>query len=117
MFGQLNKCLSLREISLGINQSPKFIADIGLSQSPTKSIMSDGNTKLDYQVFEHLHLSRCKHFKCELSQRAEYKAIKEIEVKHIKIIDATIMSVSLNLFSWAEYRTAKGGYQGSCVVR
>ena len=31
------------------------------------------------------------------------------EGKHIKIIDATIMSVCLNLFSWAEYRTAKGG--------
>ena len=109
MFGQLNKCLSLREISLGINQSPEFIADIGLSQIPAKSTMSDGNQKRDYRVFEHLYLSLCKHFKSELSQRSEYKVIKEIEGKHIKIIDATIMSVCLNLFSWAEYRTAKGG--------
>jgi hypothetical protein len=35
--------------------------------------------------------------------------IKEIEKYAIKIIDATIMTVSLNLFSWAKYRTAKGG--------
>ena len=94
---------------MGINQSPEFIADIGLSQSPAKSTMSDGNMKRNFQVFEHLYLSLCNHFKSELSQRSEYKVIKEIEGKHIKIIDATIMNVSLNLFSWAEYRTAKGG--------
>jgi len=35
--------------------------------------------------------------------------IQEIEGMHIKIIDASIMSVCLKLFSWAEYRTAKGG--------
>ena len=28
MFGQLNRCLSLREISLGIDQSPEFLADM-----------------------------------------------------------------------------------------
>jgi hypothetical protein len=67
MFGQLNKCLLLREISLGINQSPELIADIRLTQSLAKSTMSDGNTKRDYQVFEHLNLSLCKHFKSELS--------------------------------------------------
>jgi len=109
MFGQLNKCLSLREIAIGIDQSPEFLADIGLAQSPAKSTMSDGNTKRDYRVYEHLYLSLCKHFKTELSQRAEYKVIKEIEGKNIKIIDATIMSVCLSLFCWAEYRTAKGG--------
>ena len=109
MFGQLNKCLSLREIAIGIDQSPEFLADVGLAQSPAKSTMSDGNTKRDYRVYEHLYLSLCKHFKTELSQRAEYKVIKEIEGKNIKIIDATIMSVCLSLFCWAEYRTAKGG--------
>lgn len=41
--------------------------------------------------------------------REGYVVIKEIEGKHIKIIDATIMSVCLKLFPWAEYRTAKGG--------
>ena len=109
MFGQLNKCLSLREIAIGIDQSPEFLADIGLAQSPAKSTMSDGNTKRDYRVYEHVYLSLCKHFKTELSQRAEYAVIKEIEGKNIKIIDATIMSVCLSLFCWAEYRTAKGG--------
>ena len=45
MFGQLNNCHSLREIALGIDQSPEFLHDIGLKQSPAKSTMSDGNKK------------------------------------------------------------------------
>jgi len=109
MFGQLNKCLSLREIAMGIDQSPEFLADIGLEQSPAKSTMCDGNAKRNYRVFEDLYYSLCKYYKAQLSKRPEYKIIDEIEGKHIKIIDATIMSVCLSLFSWAEYRTAKGG--------
>jgi hypothetical protein len=36
MFGQLNKCHTLREIAQGISISPKFLKDIGLEQSPAK---------------------------------------------------------------------------------
>jgi len=34
-----------------------------------------------------------------------------VEKYAIKIVDATIMTVSLGLFSWAKYRTAKGGIE------
>lgn len=109
MFGQLNKCLSLREIDMGIDQSPEFLTHIGLRQSPAKSTMSDGNAKRDYRVFEDLYYSLCKHYKTQLGRRPAYKVIEGIENKNIKIIDSTIMSVCLKLFPWAEYRTAKGG--------
>lgn len=109
LFGQLNKCLTLREIAFGIDQSPEFLGDIGLAQSPARSTMSDGNAKRDYRVFEELYYLLCGYYKEQLRMREDYKVIQEIEGKHIKIIDATIMSVCLNLFSWAEYRTAKGG--------
>lgn len=98
MFGQLNKCLSLREIDMGIDQSPEFLSHIGLEQSPAKSTMSDGNAKRDYRVLEDLYYSLCNHYKMQLSRRPEYKVIEEIKNKNIKIIDATIMSVCLKLF-------------------
>jgi hypothetical protein len=50
MFGQVNNCHSLREITLGIDQSPEFLYDVGLQQSPAKSTMSDGNTRTSYVV-------------------------------------------------------------------
>lgn len=37
LFGQLNKCLSLREIAMGIDQSPEFLADIELAQNTKRS--------------------------------------------------------------------------------
>lgn len=109
MFGQLNKCHSLREIAHGISISPKFLKDIGLEQSPAKSTMSDSNAKRNCQVFEKLYFDLLKHFSCVFSKQSEYKVIKAIEGKHIKLVDASIMSVCLRLFPWAEFRTAKGG--------
>jgi len=109
MFGQLNRCLSLREIAIGIDQSPEFLANIGLKQSPAKSSMSTGNEKRNYQVFEDLYYSLIKYYHSSLHNRPERIVIKEVEKYAIKIVDATIMTVSLGLFSWAKYRTAKGG--------
>ena len=109
MFGQLNRCLSLREIAIGIDQSPEFLADIGLKQSPAKSSMSSGNEKRNYLIFDDLYYSLVKYYRSSLQNRPEWEVIKEVEKYAIKIVDATIMTVSLKLFSWAKYRTAKGG--------
>ena len=42
MFGQLGKCYTLSDISCGLSISTTFLSDLGLSQSPSKSTMSDG---------------------------------------------------------------------------
>jgi len=109
LFGQLNKCLSLREVSIGLSITPEFIGDIGLKQSPARSTMSDGNSKRSYKVFEELYKGLIKHYQGVYAKRPEYKAIQEIKGRNIKIIDATVMGVCLSLFEWAKFRTAKGG--------
>jgi hypothetical protein len=109
MFGQLNCCSSLRDISLGIDQSPEFLADLDLKQSPAKSSMSYGNEKRNYQVFDELYYSLLKYYKTALSRRPEFQVIDEVKNYTIKIVDSTLMSVCLRLFPWAKYRTAKGG--------
>jgi hypothetical protein len=109
LFGQLNKCLSLREITMGLGLTPETINDIGLLQSPAKSTMSDGNGKRNYCVFEMLYKELIKHYHAIYSKTPGYKTIDEIKGKNIKIIDSTTMSVSLSLFNWAKFRTAKGG--------
>ncbi|MDZ7692070.1 MAG: IS4 family transposase [Balneolaceae bacterium] len=109
MFGQLNKCHTLREIAQGISVSPKFLKDIGLEQSPAKSTMSDSHAKRDWQVFESLYMKLLAHFSSLFTKRKEYKVIKQIKGKHIKLVDASIMSLCLSLFPWAKFRTAKGG--------
>lgn len=109
VFGQLNHCTSLRDIAFGIDQSPEFLADLGLRQSPAKSSMSNGNRNRNYQIFEDLYYRLLAYYKTSLLQGKDSKVIDEVKKYSIKIVDATIMSVSLSLFSWAKYRTAKGG--------
>ena len=71
--------------------------------------MSDSHAKRDWKVFQALYMGLLVHFSDLFMKRSEYKVIKQIKGKHIKLVDASIMSVCLNLFPWAKFRTAKGG--------
>lgn len=108
-FGQLNKCMTLSDISVGIGVSETFIADLGLGQSPARSTMSDGNKKRDYQVFETLYYRLLSHYERVLTKQHKGHIIKEIKGQRIKLIDSTTISLCLSTFDWAKFRTAKGG--------
>lgn len=108
-FGQLNKCQSLNDISAGIGVTEIFIKDLGLSQSPARSTMSDGNKKRNWQVFESLYNRLLSHYKSVLKQHHNTHIIKEIKGKLIKLVDSSTISLCLSMFDWAQFRTAKGG--------
>lgn len=108
-FGQLNKCLTLSDISTGIGISETFISDLGLEQSPARSTMSDGNKNRSYKVYESLYYGLITHYKHILLKRNQSHIIKEIEHRTIKLIDSSTISLCLSMFNWAKFRTAKGG--------
>jgi hypothetical protein len=108
-FGQLNKCQSLNDISAGIGVSETFIKDLGLSQSPARSTMSDGNKKRDWRVFENLYNRLLSHYKSVLKKHHDTHIIEEIKNKSVKLIDSSTISLCLSMYDWAEFRTAKGG--------
>lgn len=103
IFGQLNKCYTLSDISCGLSISQTFLSDIGLKQSPAKSTMSDD------QVFETLFYRLLSYYKRNLKPQHRAYIIDEIENHKIKLIDSSTISLCLSLFDWAKYRTAKGG--------
>jgi len=109
MFGQLNKCYTLEDISAGLGVSSTYVADLGLKQSPARSTMSEGNRKRSFQVFEALYDKRLKHYERVLEPKHRTRIIEEIKGKNIKVIDSTTVTLCWRLFSWAKYRTAKGG--------
>ena len=108
-FGQLNKCLTLSDISTGIGVNETFIDDLGLTQSPARSTMSDGNRKRDWRVFETLYFRLLKHYEGVLKKQHLSRVIEEIKDQTIKLIDSTTISLCLSMFDWAKFRTAKGG--------
>lgn len=108
-YGQLNKCYSLNDISTGIGVSEVFVKDLGLTQSPARTTMSDGNKQRTWKVFETLYYELLKHYKTVLGDRSQGHIIKEIKDRNIKLVDSTTISLCLNMFDWAKFRTAKGG--------
>ena len=109
LFGQLCKCSTLEDISVGIGVSEIFIKDLGLSQSPAKSTMSDGNKKRNYQVFELLYNELLKYYSSSLSSHTNQIVVEEVKNETILIRDSTTISLCLSMFDWAKFRTAKGG--------
>ena len=108
-FGQLNKCQSLNDISAGIGVSEIFIKDLGLSQSPARSTMSDGNKNRDWRVFENLYGRLLHHYKSVLKTHHNTHIIEEIKNKVVKLVDSSTISLCLSMYDWAKFRTAKGG--------
>jgi hypothetical protein len=109
LFGQLCKCSTLEDISVGIGVSETFIKDLGLQQSPAKSTMSDGNKNRNWQVFEQLYSELLHYYSNSLSKYADRTIIKEVKEKTILIRDSSTISLCLSMFDWAKFRTAKGG--------
>ena len=109
LFGQLCKCSTLEDISIGIGVSETFIKDLGLEQSPAKSTMSDGNKKRNYQVFEDLFYELLKYYGSSLKTNANRRVIEEVKNETIILRDSTTISLCLAMFDWAKFRTAKGG--------
>lgn len=109
LFGQLCRCSTLEDISVGIGASKTFIRDLGLEQSPAKSTMSDGNKKRDYKVFESLYMNLLSYYTHLLKKHSYRKTIEEVKNKTVLIRDSSTISLCLSLFSWAKFRTAKGG--------
>ncbi len=109
LFGQLCKCSTLEDISVGIGVSETFIADLGLEQSPAKSTMSDGNKNRNYQVFEHLYNELLHYYENPLKKYSNQKVIEEVKELTVLIRDSSTIALCLSMFDWAKFRTAKGG--------
>src|SRR5690625_3082357 len=108
LFGQLCRCSTLEDISVGIGASKTFITDLGLKQSPAKSTMSDGNKKRTYKVFESLYMSLLTYYSHLSKQHSHRQIIEEVKAQTILLRDSTTISVCLGLFDWASFQTTKG---------
>lgn len=109
LFGQLSRCSTLEDISVGIGVSKTFIRDLDLKQSPAKSTMSDGNKKRSHKVFESLYMSLLSYYGNLLKRHTHRKVVEEVKNQTILLRDSSTVSMCLGLFDWAKFRTAKGG--------
>ena len=108
LFGQLNHCLTLRDILAGFNVSLEFLKGVDMNYTPARSTMSDGHKNRNWCVYEEIFNKTLKYYKRLFSRTASANNLVKIEQKAIRIVDSSTLPLCLSLFPWARFRTAKG---------
>lgn len=102
LYAQASGKESLREIEQGLSVNDTRLYHLGLP-FVKRSTLADANQTRSYKIFEDLFykmLKRCQ----DLTPKHKFKFKNPLYS-----IDATIIDLCLSMFSWAKFRTAKGG--------
>ena len=104
IFCQFSKSNSLRDISNGLRSATGNLNHLGLAKAPSKSSLSYQNKHRDWKLFEKFYFKMLD----KLNAEAGFKQIKFKIKSKIYLLDSTTITLSLSLFDWAKYKTAKG---------
>jgi hypothetical protein len=104
-FGQLTSLNSLRDICTCLKAHKKKLYHLGIKQNVNQSTLSRANEKRDWRIFADFGEYLIK------TVRPLYAntPIPNIDIKNeIFAIDSTTISLSINLFKWAEGKYSRG---------
>jgi hypothetical protein len=98
---------SLREICNGLACCLRKLTHLGLKKAPAKSTLSYANRHRPAALFEDLFFTALQRFRSQgmLGHRSKPFRFKN----KLLSLDATVISLCLELFPWARFRRAKGG--------
>ena len=102
MIAQLTEQKGLRTIEETI-KSDNDLYHAGIKSNVTRTNLAHANEKRPCKVFQKFYFHLLAHYKF-LCGRGSRK-----EEKNLKLIDATTISLNMNDFSWAKFRSTKGG--------
>lgn len=104
LFCQLGAAHSLREICGGLNTAMGRVVHLGLHAAPKRSTLAYANEhrpwELYQRVFEQL-LGRCQELAASRQRPFRFK-------NPLRVIDATVIDLCLEMFDWARFRRTKG---------
>ena len=104
LFCQLGAAHSLREICGGLNTAMGRVVHLGLRAAPKRSTLAYANEhrpwELYQRVFEQL-LGRCQELAASRQRPFRFK-------NPLRVIDATVIDLCLEMFDWARFRRTKG---------
>jgi len=104
MFGQLDGCNSLRELTDITTAHANKSFHLGFGKTPiNRSVLSKANQLRDYQIFETF-----AYYMVELAQKEHIDNEFELNGKYYAF-DSTTIDLCLSLFKWARFRSTKSG--------
>lgn len=104
LFCQLGAADSLREICGGLSTALGRLVHLGLRQAPKRSTLSYANTHRPWQLYEamfHQVLGRCHELAVQKRRPFRFK-------NPLRVLDATVIDLCLEVFDWARFRRTKG---------
>lgn len=104
LFSQFAKSQSIRDISNGLRSATGNLNHLGIQKAPSKSSISYQNKNRNWELFRDYYYQLLG----SLGQQAGFKQIKFKIKSKIFLLDSTTISLCLNIFDWAKYKTAKG---------
>jgi len=105
LFCHLGHANSVRDISNGLRSITGNIVHLGCTKAPSKSSVSYINENRGYKIFQELYYALAGHLK--MQTKFSRQALARIKRK-IYLLDASVISLSLSLYDWAQFRTRKG---------
>jgi IS4 transposase len=105
IFAQLSGAESLRDVQGGIATAPGRFKELFLNMIPTKSTIAYNNANRPWELFEEAFLMVMNSLKEKMPKQPTIFAF----LNPLLSLDSTTISLSLSVFDWARYRTAKGG--------
>ncbi len=113
VFCHLAKSSSVREISDGLRSAAGNLNHLGLSRAPSKSSVSYINKHRTWLLFKDFYFALLQRYEPSLARRRRFALRLK---RKIFLMDATTISLCLNLFDWAKFRTRKGAIKLHTVL-
>lgn len=104
MFCQFSNCDSVRDISNGLNSANGNLNHLNIARAPSKSTIAYQNAHRDSSVFRDIFFCVYKY----LGQQASWRGGKFRFKMPVKLLDSSVVTLTMSLYEWAHYTSTKG---------
>ena len=104
LFCQLGSANSLREICGGLSTAMGRVVHLGMKSAPKRSTLAYANEHRPWELYQRVFeqvLGRCQDLAMTRKRTFRFK-------NPLRILDATVIDLCLEVFDWARFRRTKG---------
>lgn len=104
LFCQLGSANSLREICGGLSTAMGRVVHLGMKSAPKRSTLAYANEHRSWELYQRVFeqvLGRCQELAVTRKRTFRFK-------NPLRILDATVIDLCLEVFDWARFRRTKG---------
>lgn len=107
VFSQFSGCNPVRDVSNRQKSATGNLNHLGISRAPSKSTIAYQNANRDSGVFRRIFYGLFQYFGQQVCWQRKGFRFK----MPIKLLDSTLVSLTLSVYDWAHYTAKKGAFK------